>query len=539
MILTRIDLGTLFDTLAERGAGTTVHLDRPFDIAPEGGTEYGVEQLMDLTNSAAGWLAAAGVGPGDRVAIVKDNHWDTVLLVCAAARLGAVPAPIYHHLASDTVQTMLERLEPAVLATTGSVLDTAWDAGVDLMAFADRTLILEQTPRLDRPVPGALDLEQVHGHQPPPPHRRGHDEPLVVCHTSGTTGVPKLVMHSTRTLIHRLVGFEAHRWPVLASRRDDTVATATSFVHGRATCWTAAVFWLQPQQVVVITDAARDRAEPVLREHPPTTLEALPSTYIRWQPMTASTDNPFRDVRLFISTFDAIHPPAVRAFLAASQRRHPLLLQGWGQSETGPLTFRFLSRKAMATVGDRHPTTRNLGWPTPTRTRLRVVDPETFRPVPRGRQGLMLARTKARCLDYLGEHERWTAKVDGPWFNTGDIGIHGRNGSLRLLDREVDGIPGTSCVELEDVLDDRLPALLECIILGVPDRPPLPVVVTEDGQLDSAAWEAAISDLPQLAEPMVLTWDELPRTGTGKVRRLELRERLLGDAQPHGAGRWT
>lgn len=168
-----------------------------------------------------------------------------------------------------------------------------------------------------------------------------------------------------------------------------------------------------------------------------------------------------------------------------------------------------------------------------------MVDPETFRPVPAGQPGVVMALTKARCLGYVGEQERWEAKARGLWFNTGDIGIRTRTGNLLFLDREVDVIPGMSCVELEDVIDDRLPDVLECVVLARRGRPPLPVVVTSDGRLDSAAWQAATRDLPPLDEPVTMTWGQVPRTVTGKVRRLELRERLLNGADIYGSGRWT
>ena len=527
------DLGTLFDLLAERGSRTVVHLDRPFDIAPDGGTSYDVPALASLVREAAGWLAAAGARAGDRVAVLKDNHWDYAILCCAAARLGAVPAPISGHLPAETVQVLLKRLEPAVLVTTGHALALAAEAGADLGPLVGRTL------SLDRPVPGALGLDDVRGTRPPPVHRRHDDLPLVINHTSGTTGVPKLVVHSTTTIIRRLAGFEAHHWPVLASRADDVVATASSYVHGRAIAWTASVFWLAPARAVVVTDPDPAAAEPFLRTHLPTTLEALPSTYVRWQPLTADPLNPFRRVRFYISTYDAMHPSTVRAFLQASSRRRPLWMQGWGQTETGPLTFRFFTRRSVAAQAERHPTTRDLGRPVPTRTRLRVVDPRTLQPVPAGEPGLVLADTRARCLGYVGEPQRFVEKVQGGWFNTGDLGVRTRTGRLRLLDREVDAVPGLSCLELEDVIDDRLPEVAECIILGRSGRLPLPVVVTVDGQLDAEAWRRAVHDLPELAAPAVLSWDRLPRTGTGKVRRNELRELFEGAAGTVGTGRWT
>jgi acyl-coenzyme A synthetase/AMP-(fatty) acid ligase len=294
-----------------------------------------------------------------------------------------------------------------------------------------------------------------------------------------------------------------------------------------------------PAKLLAISGPGWEEAGPFLARHRPTTLEALPATYVLWQRRALGEDNPFARVRLFISTFDAMHPPTVRTFLAATRHRRPVWMQGWGQSETGPLTFRFLTRRAMAEYDDRHPTTRDLGRPVPTRTRLRVVDRETLRPLPRGASGLVVCRTKALCLGYVGEQERWLGKRLGRWWHTGDIGALSRTGRVRFVDREADAIPEGSCVELEDVIDDRLPGVLECVILSVPGRPSVPVVVTEDGALDREAWRRAVADLPALAEPVVMTWERVPRTGTGKVRRTALRELLGQLPETYGTGRWT
>ena len=529
-----LDLGTLFDTLTEHGVLTTVQLSRPFDIAPDGGTAYGVGRLADLVHDAAGLLAAAGAGPGDRVAVVKRNHWDYVLLAAEAARIGAVPALLCDRLRPETLATLFKRLDPRVAVVGADTVRAAREAGIDLPSFAPRTL------SLDGAEPGTVPLAELHGQQPPAPYRRADDRPLIVHHTSGTTGVPKLVVHSTETIIRRLAGFEAHRWPVLATRRTDTVASATVFSHGRAIPWTVSVLWLAPREVVIVADPEPCTAEPTLRAHPPTTLEALPDTYLRWQGLTGGPDNVFRNVRLFVSTLDAVHPPTVRAFLTGSRRRRPIWMQGWGQTETGPLTFRFLTPNALAVPQGRHPTTRDLGRPVPGVTRLRVVDPQTLRRVPAGRPGLIMARSKARCLDYVDEHDRWLAKVHGSWWNTGDIGTLTRDGRLLLLDRAVDAVPEMSCLEIEDVLAERLPDIHECVLLSRPGRTPLPVVLTASGQVPAAdVWRTAVSDLPELGSPVGMVADVAPRTGSGKIRRIRLRARFAPDTISSGTGRWT
>jgi acyl-coenzyme A synthetase/AMP-(fatty) acid ligase len=338
------------------------------------------------------------------------------------------------------------------------------------------------------------------------------------------------VVHSTATIIGALARVEATPTPI-SLRGTDTVANLSAYAHGRTFCWTASALSLAPRRVLVLSGTDPDLVDPVLRAHPPTVVEALPATYVRLQPLTTRLDNAFRAVRLYLSTYDAVHAPTVRAYLTASTRRRPLWLQGWGQSETGPITFRFLTRR----VED----LRDLGRPVPFRTRLRVVDPDTLVPVPRGRPGVVQVRTPARCLGYVGEDERFAGKCADDWWNTGDLAVVGPTGRVRLLDREVDRVPGMSCLAVEDTVEDRIAEVVECVVLGRPDGPPLPVVVTTDGTLDRPTWADAVADLPTMADPLVLAWDDLPRTGTGKVRRTALLAALTGSTATAGSGRWT
>nr|WP_036553788.1 class I adenylate-forming enzyme family protein [Nocardiopsis sp. CNT312] len=528
-----IHLGSLFDDLERRGGTTAVHLSRPLDLAPHLGTDLDVPRIAALVRETAGRLRAAGVRPGDRVVIAKRNHWDYVLLNCAAARLGAVPASLAAHLEPEALRLLTKRLAPALMVTDAEVLARARAAGHDPSVHARRTVTV------DGPAEDATPLPEIHGTDAPPPYRPPLDAPLAVMHTSGTTGVPKLVVHTTRTIMRRLAGFESHRWPVLGSRPDDTVTASYSFAHGRALAWTASVLWLFPRALSVITSPDWEEAGAHLFRHPPTTLEVQPATFVRWQSHAERTDHPFDRVRLFVSTFDAMHPPTVRTFLNASRRRAPVWMQGWGQSETGPLTFRFLTRRALARARGPEPTTRDLGRPIPGRTRLRAVDPRTMRPLPQGEAGLLFCRTEALCSGYVGEEGRWRSKLVGEWWNTGDIGSISATGAVRLVDREVDALRNGGCLEIEDVVDDRMPGVLECVVLGVADGPPVPVVATGDGRLDLGEWKGAVADLPDLADPVVTTWDALPRTATGKVRRGVLRTTLGLAPDTCGSGRWT
>ena len=206
--------------------------------------------------------------------------------------------------------------------------------------------------------------------------------------------------------------------------------------------------------------------------------------------------------------------------MKASKRRGLVWGQSWGQSEVGPATLAvYTRRKAMRPTGKHEPFTNNVGRPIPFVTKIRVVDPETRKPLARGKRGLVVIRTKGRCLDYLGESDRHREKDWDGWWNTGDIGTVSRTNALSILDREVDSIPGTSGIELESLLLERLEDATEVIVLGNPGGLPVPVLSTNAGTLDEAEWKRATADLPALEQPRVISWDDFPRTGTWKVRR--------------------
>jgi acyl-coenzyme A synthetase/AMP-(fatty) acid ligase len=181
-----------------------------------------------------------------------------------------------------------------------------------------------------------------------------------------------------------------------------------------------------------------------------------------------------------------------------------------------------------------------LGWPIPFLCKLRAVDPDTGVRVPRGRVGLIEVSQPGRSLAYVGEQERHDLKRDGWWWNTGDLGVINRFGAVRLVDREIDRIPGASAIELEDVLLDRLPETTEVVVLAVAGKLPIPVLsTTGDIPLDRSAWARATGDLPPMAEPIQIPWPEFPRTATWKIRRVQLRDQLFCGAKAMGVGRWT
>jgi acyl-coenzyme A synthetase/AMP-(fatty) acid ligase len=274
--------------------------------------------------------------------------------------------------------------------------------------------------------------------------------------------------------------------------------------------------------------------------HKPTLVETLPNIYLHWEQLARDPRRPFGNVRVYVNSFDAIHTRTIRTFLDATGRRLPIWVQSWSQSEAGAIVIRPYLRRSVRRVGKRPPPTQVLGWPIPFLCRIRAVDPDTGRPVRRGDVGLIEVSQPGRSLAYVGEQHRHDLKRDGWFWNTGDLGVINRFGAVRLVDREIDRIPGASAIELEDVLLDRLPQTTEVVVLAVAGSLPVPVLSTAgDVPVDPAEWARVTADLPALAAPVRLRWADFPRTATWKIRRVQLRERLFAGTSAVGVGRWT
>ncbi|MDI2130932.1 AMP-binding protein [Yinghuangia seranimata] len=531
-------LGDVWHVCAQRNPGQLLIVDRAPDIDPDGATTRTFVQWAELVDQAAAWLYAAGVRGWDRVAVMKTNHFDICVLGSAIARLGAIPCMLSGTYDAETVQILLTRLEKPFLLTDRAHIDKCGITKEVVEGLTVKTISVDGVDGIeDRPDIEAL--ASFRGAPPAPVRMREMHEPQIITHTSGTTGYPKLVMHSPES-VYSMGVVESDRWPFWLKAKD-TMVFCDPFTHERLTTMMLAIATITPR-MVMLSDPFSPRVRELIVEHKPTVVEALPNIFLAWEPLARDPARIFRQVRIFLNSFDAIHTRTIRIFMSATEVRLPLWIQSWSQSENGVLVMRPYIRAMVRKRGVLPPPTQLLGWPLFPHARLRAVDPATGEKVKHGAVGLIEISQPGRCLAYVQEQDRHDLKVVGKWWNTGDLGIINRLGAVRLVDREVDRIDNgdaVSGIAIEDVLLDRLPQTTEVVVLPQADGLPVPVVSTQDNvPLDPGEWADATADLPKLAPLVQIAWEEFPRTGTWKIRRLLLRENLLG-AKGIGIGRWT
>ncbi|MGW0736655.1 AMP-binding protein [Streptomyces sp. NPDC002851] len=504
-------LGTVPERAAADHPDTLITLDHDLQALPQVGRSLTYAELAGLIDDLAARLWASGIRPSEHVALYKAHNFDIYLLACAVSRIGAVAALLSPALDGDTVAALLRRLERPHLITDDDKLGGDL-AGLPLEEMADRVVTVDQGGK------GGIRLADLAGSPRRTPVLMHPDHPALMTHTSGTTGVPKLVVHTSRSLQGRL-----RPQTKLASliRTRETYAVHVSNVHSRM-YMALGVALPKGMPVVIMNEGSAEHAADLFARTRPGFLETHPNSFMEWEELADDPRGPLSNVKYFSGTFDAIHPPTMRKLLTASRRTNPLFFQFYGQSECGPLVGRWYTKKNVHKADG-----RCLGFTIPGMTRLRVVSRDGKRPT-KASPGFIEVQSDGRAVNYYAEEERYAKECHGTWWRTGDVGYRTPLGCVHLLDREVDIIPGIdSTLEVEDTVLGRLEELSELVLVPGPGKEPLPVVCTKHNEpLDPERWRRAVADFPQLANPVQMPLSELPRTATMKVQRIELARRL-------------
>jgi fatty-acyl-CoA synthase len=350
-------------------------------------------------------------------------------------------------------------------------------------------------------------------------------------YTSGSTGTPKGVMHSHRTLyLHAL-----------------SVSTMFRDVETMVDLHTIPMFhangWGRPQSSTMLgtKQVMVRRFEPMLvfeliQQHRATDMSLVPTMANALLNCPNIEDYDLSSMRHVMIGGAASSPELVARVEAAFPGAE--CMSGYGLTETAPvLTSARKKDPALEADPEEHRRrAATAGWPVPNVT-LRVVDLE-MNDVPRDMQsiGEVVAMGDHIMEGYYREPEATAAVMTGPWFHTGDMAVWDKEGYIHIVDRKkeiiISGGENISSIEVEKAIFAH-PDVFECAVVAAPDERwgevPVAVVVRKpESKLDADALLAFLSDrLGRYKMPRKIEFSDepLPKTGTGKIRKLILRER--------------
>lgn len=482
-------------------------------------------------------LLAAGVGGGDRVALVLQNIPQYEIALIAIWKLGAIAvsinpmnrerelallfadctpkAVIAHETAyRDTLARVLEAL-PATIVITTSELDYQTRHEPRLLAGIGRY-------RTDG-VPDFAELVAAHrGEQPPQVTLSASDTALLV-YTSGTTGLPKGAMNT-----HGNVAFtaQAYRDWIGLDEGDGVFGIAPLFhITGLIGHIALSLLIAGPLTLAyrfepsVVLDAIRER-------QPAFTIGAITALLALMNHPDARSDS-LASMKAIYSGGAPIAPAVVEQFEAKFGH---YIRNAYGMTEsTSPATVCPVDKRAPV---DPLFGALSIGVPT-YGTEIRIVDAETAVPLPNGEAGEIVIRGPQVVPGYWNKPEATRDAIRDGWLHTGDIGVMDADGWLYLVDRKKDMINAAGYKvwprEVEDVLYTH-PAVREAAVVGVPDAyrgETVKAVLSLKAGADVTTAEIIQHCRERMAAykaPRVVEFiPELPKTVTGKILRRELR----------------
>jgi len=151
-------------------------------------------ELARRVEPLAAWMARIGVEPGDRVALQLQGGPEEVIAILAAARIGAVVAPVHAAFRTAQLDHVLRALHAALLVTD---VRRARDLSAAGLPPGLRRVLVTDGQAVDE---AATSWAEVGTATAPPPPRVAPDDPAAVFYTSGSTGMPKGVIHTHRGL---------------------------------------------------------------------------------------------------------------------------------------------------------------------------------------------------------------------------------------------------------------------------------------------------------------------------------------------------
>ncbi|TQJ39384.1 fatty-acyl-CoA synthase [Arthrobacter sp. SLBN-112] len=505
---------------------------KPALLSGAGALSY--QELAERADRLANALRDRGVAKGDRVAYLGENHPSLVETFFACGLLGAIFVPLNTRLAPPELQFQLQDSGARLLVNAG-VLEASATAALEGTGVTHRLVV---TPDGGTEPSAATSPAAVGPSEVPPceatPYEEalqasapdpvdvavGHDDGAMILYTSGTTGKPKgaLLTHGNITwnCINTIVDMDLSR--------NDVALMISPLFHVASLDMGLLPMLLKGATVVLEAKFDPARVLELIQEHKVTTLNGVPTTFqlLCEHPGWAAAD---------LSSLDKLTcggSAIPRRVLDAYEDRGIGFTSCYGMTETAPGVTMLPVNKSREKAG-------SAGLPH-FFTDVRIADPMGGAVAP-GEVGEIQISGPNVIKEYWNRPEATAGSyADGHWFRSGDMGYRDQEGFLfvsdRLKDMIISGGENIYPAEVEAVIAEHA-SVSSVAVIGVSDdkwgEVPQAIVTLREGE--SLTEEQLRSFLDgrlaryKIPTSLVVVAD-MPRTASGKIRKMELRKQV-------------
>jgi long-chain acyl-CoA synthetase len=519
-------LGLFRSALADPAAPALIYFDAVIT--------YG--ELDAMSDALAVWMAAAGVKAGDRVTIILQNTPHFVIGMVAAWKLGAIPTPANPMYRRDELAKLFADSEPAVVIAHDDQAVTA----IEGLAKAGRTArVLSVSPHdfqtrdeprvlpARRPPPeGTVDMLAAiaaHAGETPPAHAAAPDDLGLLLYTSGTTGQPKGAM-----LRHSGMAFTSQifkEWSPVAAGSE--ILGIAPLFHITGIIAHVGVAFSSRSALILHYRFEPSLVLDVIRERRPSFTGGAITAFNALMNAPGVSAEDFTSFEGLMSGGAPIAPALADAIEA---KLGQTVFPAYGMTETTSPTH--IGPKQHRPPVD--PTSGAMAIGIPIQDTEAMIVGDDGHPMPVGEVGEVWMRGPQIMAGYWNKPEQTAEALSDGWMRSGDVGFMDADGWFYLVDRKKDMISASGFKvwprEVEDVLVAH-PAVREAAVVGEPDA--------YRGETVKAfvsfkpGMSATIEELTQHCRERLASYkaprrieviDELPKTLTGKIQRVELRK---------------
>ena len=495
---------------------------------------YTYREWGKRTAQLAHALTKAGVKEGERIATFGWNTYRHLELYFAIPCIGAVLHTLNLRLFADQLVYIINNAEDSIIFVDGDLVPLLENV-VDRLSPVKQYVIMGDAPNASGKLQPSVDYETFIAGQPESYDwpRLDENAAAAMCYTSGTTGNPKGVVYSHRSIFLHSMGVGLADGPALSER--DVVLPVVPMFHANAWGFPHAGVMMGSKQVMPGRFMDPLRIAQLMSQERVTVAAGVPTI---WIGMLAALEKEQID----LSSLRAIYcggSAVPRSLIEGLYRKDLTIVHAWGMTETSPLASlsKLRSYQLDLPLDEQFRIKARQGTVLPG-VDFRVVNMETGQEVPWDNKtfGELQVRGPWIARAYYKDSES-EAKFAGGWLRTGDVAVVDEDGIIQLVDRTKDlvksGGEWISSVELEGLIMGH-PKVLEACVVGLPhpkwdERPHAFVVPKPD-----FAGQITQEEILDYLRPRVAKWwlpdevvfiDAIPKTSVGKFDKKVLRSK--------------